>query len=183
MGDQLVARPPPVHKHRKTHAHTQTLNIHVLSGIRTHGLGFRASEDSARPRPFGYHDRLLGYSTRVFRWKSADVSEEHFAIQSRQETSQAACYILVSFLSLLFDPEDGSPPDLCLISLDAQRCIPGDNLQFYRNRSSSPRKLRIRWNPHEIVAKRLFLCVDLQCNETFVCREIHYITRTWRRKK
>jgi hypothetical protein len=32
MGDQLVARLLPVHKHRKTHT-TQTLNIHALSGI------------------------------------------------------------------------------------------------------------------------------------------------------
>jgi hypothetical protein len=43
--DQLIARPLPVHKHRKTH--TQTLNIHALSVIRTHDPGFRASEDSA----------------------------------------------------------------------------------------------------------------------------------------
>jgi hypothetical protein len=34
--DQLVARPLPVHKHRKSRT-TQTLNIHALSGIRTHG--------------------------------------------------------------------------------------------------------------------------------------------------
>jgi hypothetical protein len=40
------------------HKHTQTLNIHALSGIRTHGPGFRASEDSAHPRPLGYRDRL-----------------------------------------------------------------------------------------------------------------------------
>jgi hypothetical protein len=31
-------------------AHTQTLNIHALSGIRTHGPGLRASEDTARYR-------------------------------------------------------------------------------------------------------------------------------------
>jgi hypothetical protein len=53
----------PVHKHRKTHTHTQTLNIHALSGIRPHGPGFRASEraseDSARLTPVGYRDRLI----------------------------------------------------------------------------------------------------------------------------
>jgi hypothetical protein len=54
--DQLVARPLPVHKHRKTHTYPQTLNIHALSWIRTHGPGFRASEDSASPRPLGYRD-------------------------------------------------------------------------------------------------------------------------------
>jgi hypothetical protein len=49
MGDQPVARPLLVHKHRKTH--TQTLNIYVLSEIQTHGPGFQASEDSALFRP------------------------------------------------------------------------------------------------------------------------------------
>jgi hypothetical protein len=42
VGDQLVARPLPVHKCRKMHTHT--LNIHDLSWIRTHDPGFRASE-------------------------------------------------------------------------------------------------------------------------------------------
>jgi hypothetical protein len=41
--DQLVARPLPVHKHKK-YTRTQTLNIHALSEIRTHGPSFRASE-------------------------------------------------------------------------------------------------------------------------------------------
>jgi hypothetical protein len=39
------------------YTNTQTLNIHVLSGIRTHDPGFRASEDSAWLRPIGYRDR------------------------------------------------------------------------------------------------------------------------------
>jgi predicted membrane protein len=39
--------------------HTQTPNIHALSRIRTHDPGFRASEYSACPRPFGYRDRRL----------------------------------------------------------------------------------------------------------------------------
>jgi hypothetical protein len=66
-GDQLVARPLPVHKHRKTHTQTQTLNIHALSGIRTHDPGCRASEDSACLRPLGYRDRLtLLYFTSIY---------------------------------------------------------------------------------------------------------------------
>jgi hypothetical protein len=56
-GDKLVARPLPVHKYRKTHTHTQTLNIHALSGIRTHDPGFRASEGSVCLRRLGYRDR------------------------------------------------------------------------------------------------------------------------------
>jgi hypothetical protein len=51
--DLLVARPLPVHKD----SHTQTLNIHALSGIRTHDPGFRASEGSAYLRWLGYRDR------------------------------------------------------------------------------------------------------------------------------
>jgi hypothetical protein len=38
--------------------HNKTLNIHALSGIRTHGPGVRASEDSSCLRPRGYRDRL-----------------------------------------------------------------------------------------------------------------------------
>jgi hypothetical protein len=64
-GDQLVARPLPVHKHRRMHIHTQTLNIHALSGIRTHDPGFRASEDSACLRPLGYRDR---HRTLLLSW-------------------------------------------------------------------------------------------------------------------
>jgi hypothetical protein len=59
-GDKLVARPLPVRKHRKTHTHTQTLNIYALSGIQTHGPDFRASEESACLRPLGYRDRRAG---------------------------------------------------------------------------------------------------------------------------
>jgi hypothetical protein len=58
-GDQLVARSLPVHRTtqlRKTH--TDTPNIHDLSGIRTHDPGFQASEDSTWLRPLGYRDRL-----------------------------------------------------------------------------------------------------------------------------
>jgi hypothetical protein len=40
---------------------TQTLNIHALSGIRTHCPGGRASEDSSCLRPLGYCDRSGSY--------------------------------------------------------------------------------------------------------------------------
>jgi hypothetical protein len=78
-GDQLVARPLPVHKHRKTHPHTQTLNIHALNGIRTHYPGYRASEDSACLRPLGYRDRptmllLVGNSSILLRSGLSDIS-------------------------------------------------------------------------------------------------------------
>jgi hypothetical protein len=56
-GDQLIARPLPVHKHRNTHT-----NIHALSGIQTHNPGFRASEASARLRPLVYRDQQLNVS-------------------------------------------------------------------------------------------------------------------------
>jgi hypothetical protein len=65
MGNQLVARPLPVHTHTHTHTHTQkiahttqTLTIHALSGIRTHGPGVCAGEDSSCLRTLGYRDRL-----------------------------------------------------------------------------------------------------------------------------
>jgi hypothetical protein len=50
-------RPLPVHKHRKTHIHTRTLNIHALTGIRNHDPGFQTSEVSACLRQLGYRDR------------------------------------------------------------------------------------------------------------------------------
>jgi hypothetical protein len=56
VGDQLVARPLPVHKHRKTHIHIQTLNIHAMSRIRTHDPGFRESEESTCLTPLGSRD-------------------------------------------------------------------------------------------------------------------------------
>jgi hypothetical protein len=56
-------------KKKKTHTHTQTINLHALSGIRTDGPGFRASEDSASPRPLGYCDRLISpYCMLLFLW-------------------------------------------------------------------------------------------------------------------
>jgi hypothetical protein len=65
MGDQLVARPLPVYTNRKKHT-TQTLNIHAQSGIRAHGPGVRASEDSSCPRPLGYREQQeLSYTNKI----------------------------------------------------------------------------------------------------------------------
>jgi hypothetical protein len=55
-GDELVARTLPVQTQKNAHT-TQTVNINVQSGIRTHGPGVRASEDSSCLRPLGYRDR------------------------------------------------------------------------------------------------------------------------------
>jgi hypothetical protein len=66
-GDQLVSRPLPVHKHRKTY----TLNIHTQSGIWTHGPGFRASGDSSCIRPLGYRDRRTRDITEI-KWEIVD---------------------------------------------------------------------------------------------------------------
>jgi hypothetical protein len=55
---QPVARPLPKHRTTQTqnkHIHTQ--NIHALSGIRTHDLRARTSEDSSCLRLGGYWDR------------------------------------------------------------------------------------------------------------------------------
>jgi hypothetical protein len=41
---------------QKNAQRTQTLNIHALSGIGTHGRDIRASEDNSCLRPFGYRD-------------------------------------------------------------------------------------------------------------------------------
>jgi hypothetical protein len=57
-GDQLFARPLPLHKYKNAHT-TQTLNIHALSGIRTYGPRVHASEDSSCLRPLGYRDRYF----------------------------------------------------------------------------------------------------------------------------
>jgi hypothetical protein len=46
-------------QNKRTHARTHTPNIHALSGIQTHDLGFRESEDSAFLRPLGYISFLI----------------------------------------------------------------------------------------------------------------------------
>jgi hypothetical protein len=50
---------------KNAHTHIETLNIHALSGIRTHDPGFRASEDSACLRPLCYCDRPLRLDIRA----------------------------------------------------------------------------------------------------------------------
>jgi hypothetical protein len=65
--------------------HNTYINIHVLSGIRTHGLGVHASEDSSCLRPLGYRDRhddnypdiITVITTRV------DFSQHGLAISER----------------------------------------------------------------------------------------------------
>jgi hypothetical protein len=44
---------------QNANTHIQTLNIHNLSGIRTHDPGFRAREGSACLRQLGYRDRFI----------------------------------------------------------------------------------------------------------------------------
>jgi hypothetical protein len=57
--DQLVVRPLPKHRTTQTqNKHIYTLDIRVLSGIRTHDHSARAREDSSCLRPLGYRDRL-----------------------------------------------------------------------------------------------------------------------------
>jgi hypothetical protein len=46
----------PVHKDKKTHTQHKHYNIHALGGIRTHGPGVHAGEDSSCLRPRGYCD-------------------------------------------------------------------------------------------------------------------------------
>jgi hypothetical protein len=55
---RVVSSSQGLYMYTNTHTHTQTLYIHALNRIRTHGPGFRASEDSARLRPLVYRDRL-----------------------------------------------------------------------------------------------------------------------------
>jgi hypothetical protein len=44
---RVISSSQGLYLYARTQTHTQRLNIHALSGIRTHDLGFRASEDSA----------------------------------------------------------------------------------------------------------------------------------------
>jgi hypothetical protein len=52
-GDQPVARPLPT----QDNTNRINANIHALSGIRTHDLSVRASEDISCLRPRGHYDR------------------------------------------------------------------------------------------------------------------------------
>jgi hypothetical protein len=61
MSDQLVAKPPPKHSTTQIqNKRIQSLNIHVLSGIRTHDPSVQESES----RPSGYRDRLAISNTK-----------------------------------------------------------------------------------------------------------------------
>jgi hypothetical protein len=55
MGDQPIARPLPTHRTTQTQNKRNT-DIHALSGIRTHNLSIRVSEDSSCLRPRGHCD-------------------------------------------------------------------------------------------------------------------------------
>jgi hypothetical protein len=57
LGRVITSQGLYLYTNRKTHTHTQTLNINALSGMRTHSPGFWASGDSARLRTLGYRDR------------------------------------------------------------------------------------------------------------------------------
>jgi hypothetical protein len=55
------------HKHGiNVHTHTNTQNIHALSGIRTHDHSVRASEDSSCLRPLGCRDRRIVSNWLIF---------------------------------------------------------------------------------------------------------------------
>jgi hypothetical protein len=53
---RVISSSQGLYLYTNTEKRTYT-NIHALSGIRTPDPGFRASEDSACPRPLGYRDR------------------------------------------------------------------------------------------------------------------------------
>jgi hypothetical protein len=89
-GDQLVARPLPVHKHRTT----QTLNIYALSGIRTHCPGIRASEDNSCIRPLGYRDWLASE-----RAKTVHASDRSATVTGLRKISCNNFWIHASFIT------------------------------------------------------------------------------------
>jgi hypothetical protein len=60
MGDQPVARPLPINKHRIN------VDIHAFNGIRTHDPGVRAGEDISCLRPRSPCDRLTPSSPLKF---------------------------------------------------------------------------------------------------------------------
>jgi hypothetical protein len=57
-GDQLVARPLPLHKHRKKRTHNTNTKHPCPEWDSKSGPGVRASEDSLCLSPLGYRDRL-----------------------------------------------------------------------------------------------------------------------------
>jgi hypothetical protein len=57
--NQAVARPLPKHRTTETqNKRIHTLNVHVVSGTRTHDPSVRTSDDSSCLRLLGYRDRL-----------------------------------------------------------------------------------------------------------------------------
>jgi hypothetical protein len=56
---RVISSSQGLYLYKNTEKGTQTLNIHALSGIRTHGPGVRASEDNSCLRPPSYRDRLI----------------------------------------------------------------------------------------------------------------------------
>jgi hypothetical protein len=58
-GDEPIAR--PLFTHRTTQIQNKRTHIYVLSGIRTHDLSVRASEDSSCLRPRTHCDRPMIY--------------------------------------------------------------------------------------------------------------------------
>jgi hypothetical protein len=80
-GDQLLAR--PLYTNTEKNTHTLILNIHALSGIRTHDHGFRASEDNICLRLLDYRDRRAVYKLDEYQYS---VSIFNRPKQRRKET-------------------------------------------------------------------------------------------------
>jgi hypothetical protein len=76
-GDQLVARPLSIHKHKNAHT-TQTLNIHAQSGVRTHGPGVRTSEIV---HALDRSSIVIGISVYIIYSKYIKGLEEHVNLQ------------------------------------------------------------------------------------------------------
>jgi hypothetical protein len=100
--DELVARPLP--KHRTTHTQNKrihTPNINALSALRTHGPGFRASEDSSRLRPLGYRDRQISnYCTITQLWTQQ--------IPNKQINIIVLIFVYYVHIATCFDPVGSS---------------------------------------------------------------------------
>jgi hypothetical protein len=76
--------------------HTQTPNVHALSGIRPHGLGFRSSEDSACLRPLGYRDRLTFHIVSFSAGNDNRILDE----TSRRWSRPCLQYLILVYLQL-----------------------------------------------------------------------------------
>jgi hypothetical protein len=107
MGDQLVARPLPVHKHRKRHTHTQTPNVRALSEIWTHGPGFRASEDCACLKLCIDCARLPREAMFVAFPRKVDTKLPRAARRGNMVAEVCSHLVMVVTRSQIFYPEDG----------------------------------------------------------------------------